>query len=213
MPKFVDSKARKEDIVRIAMEVLAQDGYEKFSLRNVGKRLGGSQSLVTHYFASRESLFSELAGMLADGWTVEIRECLEGKEAPRDRVKALMIWLIPDTSSKLDAEKARMQISAAKFRDPIAAKILSDFDAFVRQNLSDIIRELVPEDEVEPVVDLVRSVSTGIELETYEHGWSPERQHRTVSLALDRFLPGNHKETSATDEGLHNCVPLTNASY
>lgn len=190
MPKFVDGKARKDDIVRVAMEVLAQDGYDKFSLRNVGKRLGGSQSLVTHYFASKDALFSELAGVLADRWTVEIAECFVGLEKPKDKLKALMVWLIPDTPSKLDAEKSRMQLSAAKFHDPIAAKILSDFDAFVRHNFSKIVREIVREEEVEAVVDLVRSVSTGIELETYEHNWSPERQHLTVRLALDRFFPG-----------------------
>ena len=188
MPRIVDADARREEILRVAVLILARDGYDKLSLRSVGKELGGSQSLVTHYFDSRQALLADVAASMDERWTAEIAEAQEGLADPADRLQALMIWLIPNTPEKLDSEKWRMQVSAAKFRDPVAAQILVDFDRFVRRHMRSAVEELVPPDQVESTVDFARAIASGIELETYEHGWDSTRQERLVEMAMQKLL-------------------------
>lgn len=125
---------------------------------------------------------------MAERWTSEIAEAQEGLADPADRLHALLIWLIPNTPEKLDSEKWRMQVSAAKFRDPVAAQILVDFDRFVRRHMRSALEELVPADQVESTVDFVRAIASGIELQTYEHGWDPTRQERLIEMAMQKLL-------------------------
>jgi AcrR family transcriptional regulator len=189
MPKYVDNEKRRDDIVRVATKVLAEDGYENFSLRKVGRLLGGSQSLVTHYFKNRETLFSALGAIMAEKWESELPLLIGNHNDSREKLRQLMLWLIPNTPEKIEGERWRMQLSAARHRDPIAAQILMDFDSYVRKQLTNIIRELVDAKKVEHTIDMIRAVSSGVELEAHEHGWSPDRQETVVNDALDRIVP------------------------
>ena len=61
MPRFVDHDVRKRDIVRATLEVLAESGTGGLSFRAVAARLGGSTTLVTHYFPNQDALLAEVA--------------------------------------------------------------------------------------------------------------------------------------------------------
>lgn len=51
---------RKPQIIKHCYEVLAEEGFENTTLRKVAQHMGVSQSLVSHYFQSKENLLTEV---------------------------------------------------------------------------------------------------------------------------------------------------------
>jgi len=52
----VDHEDRRREIVRAAIEVVKKHGYQGLTLRSLAAQMGGSSTLVTHYFRSRRNL-------------------------------------------------------------------------------------------------------------------------------------------------------------
>ncbi|PRB66772.1 TetR/AcrR family transcriptional regulator [Arthrobacter sp. MYb213] len=188
MPKFVEAGDRKRDIIEAAMVVLAEHGFEGLTLRKVGKALGGSTSLVTHYYSTKDELLDDLPGILAVRWQSEIDELLSAADDPADALRRLLLWLIPNTDEKVRAERGRIQFSAVSHRIPSAARVLDRFDHYVRGCFRGLLSDEVPADDMENVIDMLRAVATGIELETVEHKWSSERQEATLKRLVGLLL-------------------------
>jgi AcrR family transcriptional regulator len=53
-------KARREEIVAVALEVFAREGYRGTSLREVAARIGVTPAGLLHHFGSRENLLAEV---------------------------------------------------------------------------------------------------------------------------------------------------------
>ncbi|MEU1166456.1 TetR family transcriptional regulator, partial [Streptomyces sp. NPDC005921] len=56
MPRYVDPEERVRDIVVASLEALSEGGLPELTLRKIAQRMGGSSTLITHYFANREAL-------------------------------------------------------------------------------------------------------------------------------------------------------------
>lgn len=54
----VRTEARREAIVEAAAQLFQEMGYERASMNELAKRLGGSKATLYNYFASKEELFS-----------------------------------------------------------------------------------------------------------------------------------------------------------
>ncbi|MFJ5954864.1 TetR/AcrR family transcriptional regulator [Paenarthrobacter sp. NPDC092416] len=56
MPKIVDAEARRQDVVDAVFRIIASDGLERASLREVADEAGLAVGSVRHYFASSDEL-------------------------------------------------------------------------------------------------------------------------------------------------------------
>jgi AcrR family transcriptional regulator len=52
--------AKREEILRTALEVIARDGYERASVRQLAEAVGLTNAGLLHYFDSKEHLFAEI---------------------------------------------------------------------------------------------------------------------------------------------------------
>ncbi len=63
MPKrgpYAKGVAKREEILDIALRVVARDGYDRTSVREIAREAELSQAGLLHYFSSKEELFVEV---------------------------------------------------------------------------------------------------------------------------------------------------------
>ena len=63
MPKkgsYAKGLAKREEILTTALEVFAERGYRRASLREIAEAVGLSQAGLLHHFSSKEELFAEV---------------------------------------------------------------------------------------------------------------------------------------------------------
>lgn len=184
MPRHVDHADRRREIAEAAVHVLAHKGLAGLTIRAVAEQLGGSVTLVTHYYRSREDLINDLALQLTDSWTDAVVELDSSAADPRGRLESLLLWALPETEEQMVIERARLQLLAAREEFPDAGSVFARWDGYMRSQFREHLRDLVEPDRVERTVDILRAVVTGITFEAYQHGWSMERQRTVLFEAL-----------------------------
>ena len=108
MPKFVDAALRRQEVVEAVFRIVAADGLERASLREVADEAELAVGSVRHYFASSDELLAHSFGVVVDRIagrldTAEARlaETAPGSAEHRSAVLTLLGELLP-----LDEERA-----------------------------------------------------------------------------------------------------------
>ena len=66
MPKFVDAALRRQEVVEAVFRIIAADGLERASLREVADEAEMAGGSVRHDFASRDELLTHSFGVVVD---------------------------------------------------------------------------------------------------------------------------------------------------
>ncbi|MBL8930780.1 MAG: TetR/AcrR family transcriptional regulator [Kineosporiaceae bacterium] len=190
MPRVVDHEARRRAIANVALMLLARDGAAGLSLRNIATEMGGSLTMVTHYYANRQALMTDLAHQICDTWQATLDEIDESHHEPRDRLRTFMAWLLPLTPRGHEEERARFALLAAD-NDPDCRAVLLDFDNIVRELLRQRLHGLVPRRRVAAVADLLRAFASGVVLDAQlsPQAWPAKRQLALLDDLLAALLP------------------------
>jgi AcrR family transcriptional regulator len=56
MPKDVDHDARREELLESVWRVIARDGLERATIRNIAKETGWSSGVLAHYFTDKDEI-------------------------------------------------------------------------------------------------------------------------------------------------------------
>lgn len=177
MPIFVDHEERRDQIITAAVAVLGDRGFARFTLRAVGQRLGGSVTLVTHYFPSRDALLDGLLQRTVAEARAMHDELLSIAD-PHDRLEAVVRYFLPLDEETMAIERARVALSSHRNVEPTVADHLEQIDVSMRELIRTVISGFITSDEVEAMVDLIRLWTAGVVLTWNEHpeAWTPERQ-------------------------------------
>jgi AcrR family transcriptional regulator len=190
MPRVVDHDARRRDIARVALTLLARDGTAGLSLRGIATEMGGSLTLVTHYYANRQELMTDLAHQICDGWQADLDRMDQKHREPRDRLRTFMVWLLPLTERGQEEERARFALLAAE-NDPDSRAVLLEFDNVVRQMLRERLSGLIPKRRLPATADLLHAFASGVILDAQLNptAWPAKRQLTLLDDLLTALLP------------------------
>jgi AcrR family transcriptional regulator len=190
MPRIVDHEQRRRSIATAALDLISNEGSTALTIRSVATRLGGSITMVTHYYANRSELLLDMATQLAAGWQQEVEVLTAAKRTPREKLVALLEWLLPTDEEGRRDERARFALLAAH-DEPECAAVIHDFDAGVRGMIAAHVTGLVDDARVPLLVDALRATTDGIVLGEYAvpEAWPPERQLATVHIVVDALIP------------------------
>ena len=177
MPRYVDPDQRRRDIVDATNQVVAEKGLSGLTFRAVADRLGGSTTLVTHYFASQEELLNGLTTSLLDTWTVELAELEADSDDPRDRLMILLEWLVPIDDEGRMQERARINLLAEQILGGKTRHLFEAWETHIRDFLREHLRQIVPKRDLEMRVGALRALTNGLTLSAIEHPdrWPPEQ--------------------------------------
>ncbi|MFF5084993.1 TetR/AcrR family transcriptional regulator [Actinoplanes sp. NPDC000266] len=185
MPIYVDHDERRGKIVDAAIRVLGDRGFANFTLRSVSDRLGGSVTMVTHYFPSRDALLAKMLEQALEDARTAQKELTAIKD-PHDRLEAVVRYFLPIDDEAMAIEKARVALSSHRNVEPAIQRHLSLIEPGMRDLIRAAIQEFIDPYQIEATVDLIRLWTAGVVLSAIEHPemWTPERQ----TAALHHFM-------------------------
>ena len=182
MPRHVDHEARRAAITDAVLDLVADGGTAAVNFRAIAKRLGGSTTMVTHYYRTQQELINDVAQRSAEGWHVELAQ-LEGKATTSaERLAILLVWLLPTSRDGLRDERARINLLSSQIVGRGHRPAFTAWDETVRSILREHVKQLVAGDRVDAVVETLRITTNGIVLSVVErhHKWT--RQHQLGAL-------------------------------
>ncbi|MBW7946516.1 MAG: TetR/AcrR family transcriptional regulator [Sphingomonadaceae bacterium] len=80
----------REDLVEVAVELFARNGFAGTSIRDIADAVGRSVSNVYHYFENKEALWLAILERSVKALPGRLRGALEGIAEPRARIAALV---------------------------------------------------------------------------------------------------------------------------
>ncbi|ROR46512.1 TetR/AcrR family transcriptional regulator [Kitasatospora cineracea] len=200
MPRAVDRDQRVREIVDAAVGLLAEDGYRELTLRKLATRMGGSITLVTHYFANRDELLNGVMQTVVSE-SVAFTEELAGIEDPHQRLREVLLWFLPLTEGEQRTERARLALVVQSNVSPVVVGYGDELEDAMRRVVRRAVQDLVPAERLDGTVELVRVWTRGMVLSVIEHPESwPERHQieamerflRTLESGLGLVLPTGH---------------------
>jgi AcrR family transcriptional regulator len=178
VPRQVDHVHRRREIVDATLKVLSEAGTRGLSFRAVASEMGGSTTLVTHYFPTqRELLDYVIEQMIADS-DEQISELDAKEESPAGRLRALLRWLVPITEEGFRGERTRIHLLAGQLLGEENRAMFEAWDAKIRTQIRAHVQGLVPAQDVERTVEVLLVTINGIILSAVEQPdqWPAERQ-------------------------------------
>ena len=86
-----------ERIVETAWEILRTEGYERFSMQGIAKRLGRRLSNVQYYFRTREDLIRAIIRRIEELYTRRYTDVLtRAEDSPEGRFRAVVVFNFED---------------------------------------------------------------------------------------------------------------------
>jgi AcrR family transcriptional regulator len=112
-----DRDARRAELLKAAISVIADEGYGGASLRKVAQRAGCTTGAVTYYFANKEALVAAIVESLFDQWDMFL-------DATQDDIRAgFERYLDWQGAEDPDAWIAQFQLLAYARHEPAFAAI------------------------------------------------------------------------------------------
>lgn len=185
MPRHVDRAQRRRDVTTAAIKLLADRGPGALTFRELARAMGGSITLVTHYYPNRASLLEGITKQLIDDFDTDLAEQQAGLR-PSAKLRALLEWMLPLDEAGRDEELARILLLGARDPELPLQQFFDAIEAKMRSLLRDHLAALIPPNDVEPTVEALRVLVNGVVLSVVEHPseWTRPRQ----IAVLDRLL-------------------------
>ena len=90
------AEERREQIVRVCGEAIAERGYSATSVREIAARAGVSVGTLLHHFGSKDAILAAALQDAARTWNRGEAEILGGPGRPIERLELLVEWLLTD---------------------------------------------------------------------------------------------------------------------
>ncbi|WP_308930407.1 TetR family transcriptional regulator C-terminal domain-containing protein [Arthrobacter sp. SLBN-112] len=159
MPKIVDAGARRQDVVQAVLRIIAVDGLERASLREVADEAGLAVGSVRHYFAGSDELLAFSFGAVVDrvvgrlqGLLPAVDGAVHGSPEHRQAVLTLLGGLLPlDQESAVEACAWMAFKNAARIR-PFLAAVADRSHREVAAVIGRVVASLLPDEPQENLV-------------------------------------------------------------
>ena len=138
-------RAREAEIIAAAREVLANEGYEQFTLRNVAERVGMRMSHLQYYFATKGDLVRALLAQVAAEYEQKSAEILaQVPDTPTARFMAWIDFLLQDCWEPRTRHFFIQLWGLAESEDASSGELLKEFYATDIREIRQLLAELSP---------------------------------------------------------------------
>lgn len=193
MPKIVDHDERRAQVAQVAARLVAEEGVDALTTRNVAEAAGFSTAVVSHYFADKEDLLLATYRHASDHIRERQQAALQAPGRMRERVTRALEALLPVNADaredwlvllafwgKAASSEALAAEQAARVHSAYAriAELLAEEPGLTKEQRMNAARSLVV---------TVQGISTYAAFDTAD--WSPKRQRQVLRDQIAAVLP------------------------
>ncbi|AZB42668.1 TetR family transcriptional regulator [Bacillus sp. FJAT-42376] len=142
MPKFVDHEKQKEKIAEAVWRIVARDGMEQVSVRNVAEEAGFSPGSMRHYFSTQ----SELILFTMKSISEKIRKRAEGAVFTGNHLEDMAMLLeeaLPLNGERRTETEVWFAFIVKAFTDKVLAPLSSEIYDELKKGVTLIITGLI----------------------------------------------------------------------
>ncbi len=129
-----DREARRAEILKAALAVIAEEGYAAASLRRVAERAGCTTGAVTYYFANREAMMAAVIESRFD-----VFDTILDVQGRGDIRAGFKLWLDLMAAEETGERAASLQLLASARHEPALASVYQRRYGRYRDDLTKIL--------------------------------------------------------------------------
>jgi AcrR family transcriptional regulator len=198
MPKIVDHDARRAELVRAAWRVIAEQGIDEVTIREIARESGYSSGVLAHYFENKDDLLVHALRMSHE----QIYQRYEAEvDTPvqSDALREVLMDNLPLDAQRELETRIEMSFWARSLRNPSLSHIQHEESRYLRSLIKELVEgsqaegALADEHSAEQVVDLLAALIDGISLHAllYPRRMTKKRQRATMEFALALLAAGS----------------------
>ena len=134
---------RREQMLRAALEVIAERGYPETRITDVAAQAGTSAALVIYYFKTRDQLLTEAIRFSEDAWYEAGTRRMARISTAAGRLEEIVaMTCLPDPDPDVAGSWLLwLDLWAQSARNPGVAAVRQKFDERWRETIRDLVRE------------------------------------------------------------------------
>jgi AcrR family transcriptional regulator len=192
MPKKVDHDARREELVLAAWRVIAAQGIDEVTIRDIARESGYSSGVLAHYFENKDDLLAHALRLSHTRIRKRYDDEVEGR-GPADALKAILLDNLPLEEQRDLETRIEMSFWARSLRNEALREIQHEESKGLRDLLGELIDRTRDEGAIakkydrDEVLSFLAALIDGISLHglLYPDRLPPERMQRLMEFALE----------------------------
>lgn len=162
MPKVGMQPIRQKQIIAAAIETIHEFGIEQSSIRQIGMKAGISPSLITHYFGSRDALYTVVLRHLNRELSRATVERLRSAGTPMERLLAIASAQFEPAQFQPAVATTWFALWASLAGNPEMMRFQSIYERRLASNIAHCLRSLIPADRIEFGVNCLLAMIDGL---------------------------------------------------
>jgi AcrR family transcriptional regulator len=190
MPRIVDHDRRREEIARLTVRVIQQDGAESATVRRIARVGGFSIGVLTHYFRDKDELVGFAFQWLARQSFADLDAAVAGAPPGLARLRTALEFMVPAAAAP-SFIRVWLSLWGGAMHNPALARIHRDYYARWRRYLRRYLAEAVARGEttaprsLRDATDLLTAAVDGYWIgATFEPRRFPPRRRRALVAQL-----------------------------
>ena len=149
MPRIVDHARRREEIARLAVQLIQDEGSESATVRRIAQAGGFSIGVLTHYFRDKDELVAFAFQWLARQSFAELDAALAAQPPGRARLRTALEFMVPAAGTR-SFTAVWLSLWGGATRNPSLARVHREYYARWRRCLRRCMAEAARRGELAP---------------------------------------------------------------
>ena len=190
MPRIVDHDRRREEIARLAVRVMQQDGAESATVRGIARAGGFSIGVLSHYFRDKDELIGFAFQWVAHQSFADLDAAVANTPPGLARLRTALEFMVPATAAP-SFIRVWLSLWGGAMRNPALARVHRDYYVrwrrYLRRYLSEAVqrREIAAPPSLRNATDLLTAAVDGYWIgAAFEPRRFPLRRRRALVATL-----------------------------
>jgi betaine-aldehyde dehydrogenase len=184
---------RREQLIEVAIDCLAELGYVGSTLAQIAGRAGVSPGLIAHYFGDKDGLLEAAFRHLSRRVHHNVRVKLRLARTPRGRVQAIIDANLGPQEFNQRTGNAWLAFWGQLLHVERLKRVQTAYQRRMLSNLRHALRQLLPDDEATALAAMIAAMIDGVWLRAALSNWR-EADSEGARALLTAFVEGRLKE-------------------